>query len=641
MLFVTVWIELNREQQMDLSLYFRLGDMLGFTASKLADQKQGYAIPIRELMQNSLDASKEAQNDKCEVNIFIETINEDEIPCINQYREILKQAKISQDEIGSYQNQQKQIVEKIEDALKQEAIPILTFVDNGKGLTLQKLEALLSERSHKESDNSSGGSYGVGHLSAYFLSSLRYVLYTSRYREGSEGQIATLFTGSPILAGYQDSSQAQRGAVGRIVTGPPRDELNPAFNYPNRPPPILEKKVEAIKNTGTIVSILGLSEEWDSEAEYAIASHFFYALVYGSLEVTIHKPNKAPISMNEILRQCLFDKSMVKIARRSRGEILPGQATWQSYLAVAEMNNLRRVSLSNGDEIHVHINSTSEVLESSVALIRSDMLVARHDCMASPAFDKLRKNPDLAPFALVIDVDNRKAPGLFDLIKKAEGPHHNELVTKVLSKNDEKELRKLLEELSNKIEQSHLEKIDRKAFNLPLFTVPDKAKEHSPHGTRISSNTRKSKPVKREPPTPYRELYQPGIIKKPNRKVPKVFSRRLDAQISARSGYSNGLLTTELQLVPNSVNDKDDTWLSFCLGEDKDSNSGATVWLKIANLTLNDEPIEIDEENKEVATLGPLKKGESYRISACLHYPEHHSDKLKYALQPILGLRRR
>ena len=216
--------------------------MLGFTSSKLADQKQGYAIPIRELMQNSLDASKEAQNDKCEVKIFIENINQNEIPCINEYRKILNRAKKSQNEIGSYQNQQKQIVKKIEDTLQQETIPILTFVDNGKGLTIQKLEALLSERSHKERDNSSGGSYGVGHLSAYFLSSLRYVLYTSRYCESSKGHISTLFTGSPILAGYQDSDKSQRGAVGRIVAQPPDDELNPTFNYPNQPPAFLKKK---------------------------------------------------------------------------------------------------------------------------------------------------------------------------------------------------------------------------------------------------------------------------------------------------------------------------------------------------------------------------------------------------------------
>lgn len=627
----------------DSILYFRLGDMLGFTASKLADQKPGFAIPIRELMQNSLDASREAQNEKCEVNIFIEYINRDEIPCIDEYRKILLQAINSQNETGSYQNQQKQIVTKIKETLKQKTIPILTFVDNGKGLTPQKLEALLSERSHKDCNNSSGGSYGVGHLSAYFLSSLRYVLYTSRYCGSSDGQMFTLFSGSPILAGYQDkdSEESQRGAVGVIVAQRPENERNPTYSYLAQPPSFLQDKFRTIEDTGTIVSILGLSEEWGADAEYAIASHFFHALAHESLEVTIHRQYKPTISMSEILNQCLFDNRTIKNAKRSRGEILSGQATWQSYLAVTERNNVNRVCLSNGDQVYVHINSSRDVTESSVALIRSDMLVARHDCMVSPTFDKLRKNPDLAPFALVIDVDHRKAPFLFDLVKKAEGPHHNELVTKDLSDNDEKELRELLEELSNRIEQSHLKKIDRTAFNLPLFTVPERAKESSSHGTQISSNTRTAKSVKRNSKTPQRNAFDQKQPRNRNRKLPKTFSRQLDAQISARSGYANGLLTTELHIVPNNVHEKDDTWLSFCLGEDKDNNSGASAWLKIVNLTLNDESIDIDEENKEVVTLGSLKKGNTYRISACLLYPEQQSDKLKFALQPVLGLRRR
>jgi DNA topoisomerase VI subunit B len=36
------------------------------------DKKSGYTNPIRELLQNSLDASKDAGNNKCEINIYIE-----------------------------------------------------------------------------------------------------------------------------------------------------------------------------------------------------------------------------------------------------------------------------------------------------------------------------------------------------------------------------------------------------------------------------------------------------------------------------------------------------------------------------------------------------------------------------------------
>ena len=101
--------------------------MLGFTASKLADQQQGFAIPIRELMQNSLDASREAKNDRCEVNVYIESINKDQIPRIDEYCRVLDQAIKTQKEFGSYQNQQKQVVEKIRESLSQETIPIMNL----------------------------------------------------------------------------------------------------------------------------------------------------------------------------------------------------------------------------------------------------------------------------------------------------------------------------------------------------------------------------------------------------------------------------------------------------------------------------------------------------------------------------------
>lgn len=623
---------------MNLELYFRLGDMLGFTASKLADQQQGFAIPIRELMQNSLDASREAKNDRCEVNIYIESIRKGQISCIDEYCRVLDQAIETQKDFGSYQNQQKQVVEKIRESLRQETIPIMTFMDNGAGMTPQKLDALLSERSHKESNNSSGGSYGVGHLSAYSLSSLRYVLYTSRYEENSDGQINTLFTGSPILAGYRDVDQSQRGAVGRIVARTPDDEKNPECDYPVQLPSFLEDKVNALESTGTIVSILGLSEEWNTEAEYAIASHFFHALAYESLTVTIHRQNEAPTSMSEIMRQHLYDRRTEKNAKSARGDILSGQAVWQSYQAVAESNNLHQIKLSNDDKIDVYINSTPEVTESSVALIRSDMLIARHDSMVSTVFDRLRKNPDFAPFALVIDVGDRTARTLFSLIKQAEGPYHNKLVPQYFAS----QLRKLLDELSKKIE-FYLKKVDRDTFNLPLFAVPDKAKENSPHGNRISSNVTTAKPVKPIRQSPKRKEVDENEQNRKKRKknTPTIISRRLESQISARYEDAEGLLIAKLQLVPNSEDARDDTWLSFCLGEDMDKNSGTLVWLEFASIAMNDQMLEINNKNKNIVVLGQMKKGEFYKIIASLHKPKSQADRIKYALQPVLGLQRR
>ena len=91
-------------------LYFRLGSMDGFTSYTTADKKEGFDIPIRELMQNSLDA---AGNNGCRVEIVIEEIATDAIPHLDSYRKILNHAIRTQIEEKSYGNQQKQVVDNL------------------------------------------------------------------------------------------------------------------------------------------------------------------------------------------------------------------------------------------------------------------------------------------------------------------------------------------------------------------------------------------------------------------------------------------------------------------------------------------------------------------------------------------------
>ena len=609
--------------------------MAGFTASKLADQQQGFTIPIRELIQNSLDASREAERD-CNVNIYLESINKNQIPCIDEYEQILNEAIKTQKSIGSYQNQQIQVVEKIKEALNRETIQVLNFSDNGSGLSLDKLEALLSERSHKDVNNSSGGSYGVGHLSAYSLSSLRYILYTSCYND-LEGNVHKLFTGSPILAGYSDQEKSQRGPVGRIVTNPPNNELNPVYDYPTQPPSFLNEKALDISPTGTIVTILGLLEDWSEEAEYSITSNFFHALLYGSLSVNVHRQNEEPILISDVMDQRLSDRKSQKNARIARGFILSGQAVWQSYLAVKEKDFLKKIRLENGDVVHVYVKSTPDIVESSVALIRSNMLVARHDSMISTEFDSLRKNWEYSPFALVIDVDAEFAPNLFELVKKAEGPYHNQLVPNKLTNDDLKRLKRLLTELSQLTER-HLKKIDRKTFSLPLFAIPNKDEENSSYGSQNSSNSKRAKPIIRNWQSPRRKQHEK---KNGGGKMPTISGRRLNSRISARYFENEEFLIAKLRVIPKESNPRDITWLSFCLGEDVDKNSGTSFWLKIDSVTVNDQQKKFDKDDERIAILGELSKGVTYNVIAHLRKPEVHIGNLKYALQPILGVRRR
>jgi hypothetical protein len=60
------------------------------------------------------------------------------------------------------------------------------------------LNGLIGERSVKSSEGS-GGSFGVGHLSPYFLSSLRYILYASKYKNDNEAIKTKTATIEPVL----------------------------------------------------------------------------------------------------------------------------------------------------------------------------------------------------------------------------------------------------------------------------------------------------------------------------------------------------------------------------------------------------------------------------------------------------------
>jgi len=144
-------------------LYFRLGEMKGFTAIELANKSEGYANPIRELLQNSLDASRETGQEKCEVDIYIQTIDKSEIPHIDEYTRVLQKAIETHQGQKSLNANNQRVADSIKNTLKKQKIEVLMFADNGTGMNPKKVDAILTGTSIHD-DEQSGGSFGVGHL---------------------------------------------------------------------------------------------------------------------------------------------------------------------------------------------------------------------------------------------------------------------------------------------------------------------------------------------------------------------------------------------------------------------------------------------------------------------------------------------
>ncbi|MDD9875242.1 MAG: hypothetical protein OXU22_06885 [Gammaproteobacteria bacterium] len=608
-------------------LYFRLGEMKGFTAIELANKSEGYANPIRELLQNSLDASRETGQEKCEIDIYIQTIDKSEIPHIDRYEEILKKAIETQRSQKSLNANNQRVVDSIKSTLEKPKIKVLMFADNGTGMNKDKVNAILTGMSVHENEQS-GGSFGVGHLSSYSLSSLRYVLYATKYRQG--GKSTNLFTGSPILAGHNDGAN-QRGSRGRIVEKAPANENDPEFIYPTRFPGFIAPKMENI-DRGTMVSILGLAEEWDEEAEYAIVSNFFHAISHDALSVKIHKDGQPSKSIRESEVESLI-ASRKEGKRAMRENILSGKAVYQALDAVVGKENQKQIKLRNGELVYVCIKTDSDSIP-TITLIRNGMLIARHDTMLSDDMNNLRKNENVEAFTAVIDVDQGHSPELFNLVKGAEGPYHNRLEKGRLRVNEEKALKKLFKELSAKIGE-HLQEVKRDSFDLPLFSIPNES-ARATGGNKSSGQTRDAKPRGgKKPPGPRPPPSPP--TPHPPRPKPVVVSRSLEAKTAVRYTDESNKWKVELRIIPKAQDARDEVYLSVCVGEDNDDIEAQT-YLDFVTVEMNGRKVTIPEVKNQVK-LGELKEAAQYDIIAQIEKPSD-METVKVALLPILGLKR-
>jgi len=620
-------------------LYFRTGEAEGFTSKKLADKKSGYANPIRELLQNSLDASKEAGNNKCEINIYIESIDKGAIPYIKDYECALKTAIEFQKSVGSYNRNAEQIVNTIQQELKKDELKILMFVDNGKGMSPNILNGLIGERSVKEGDGS-GGSFGVGHLSPYFLSSLRYILYSSKYKDS--GKIKTLFSGVPILAGFEDE-RAERGATGRIIESVSDNENKPKFIFPTTCPDFIQDKMDNIDNTGSMITILGLNKDWSDggEAKYAIVSNFFYAINKKQLVVNIREGDIS-ISIDESNIDELLERSQGN-KRALDGSVLCGSDTYQVWLAVKNDKGKKIIILDNGDKVFVHIRNNIET-NSVIALIRNGMLISRHDKILSNEINNLRKDESFEPFSVIINIDDKECPRLFKLVKGAENPYHNKLEKNRLVKEDEKQLKKIFKEISEKIKE-HLGKRNRESFdlNIPLLEVPDKAETQGLSSNRPKSQTLKANAKVSPPKQPMGSTDNIDNSKK--RPFKGVVSRVLESKDSARFKDNGDTMDIFMNVNPQTIDIKDEVYFSVSLAMDTDNDSVDSA-LELKNISLNDEIIDvnIDKEtkqesiNKSQVNLGRLKEGKIYKIVATIEKPKQLKN-IGVALKPFLGLK--
>ena len=279
--------------------------------------------------------------------------------------------------------------------------------------------------------------------------------------------------------------------------------------------------------------------------------------------------------------------------------------------------------------VYVH---TDDIEKSSVALIRNDMLVARHDTMLSPEFNGLRNSDDLAPFALVIDVNKGQAgQELFDLVKAAEGPYHNRLTRGELSKSDLNRLQKLFGELAEEI-RKQLPKIDRKGFDLPIFD------------SMIASTGagRRAKPVAMTGIGFPREKVKSGNGNgngpSPSR-PPPLFGRQAEAKIEARTQPTEEGWRIRVRITPTgNMRAKDCAILSFAIAEDRDNGiAGDRLTPKKEDVLVNGCLGTVKDGQ---ILLGGLARSSPVVVEAALIRPADSARGATAGVLPFLSLKR-
>ena len=174
----------------------------GFASNQTSFHSRGNAEPVvRELLQNCLDARHERES--VEVVFTIDQVPVTDLPAYKDYREAFRSARQQRKQHNQLSPKDVKICERIDEIIKGDQVPVLFCRDNGKGIDDNQMNRLLSEGNTDKSDEGAG-SVGLGHLTAFAASDLRYVVYGGKTSGGFTG------SGRAILA-------ARMGGGGRKI----------------------------------------------------------------------------------------------------------------------------------------------------------------------------------------------------------------------------------------------------------------------------------------------------------------------------------------------------------------------------------------------------------------------------------------
>ena len=424
-------------------------------------------IACRELIQNALDAhALVTGGEPCRVIFKVAKLKTTEIPGYEEYRKALNKSQASWDgneSVTSY-------LASIREYLDQDELAVLYVMDNGKGFDEKGLEAVIAEGAPDKQDGSTG-SFGIGHLTTYGISGLQYVCYASKRLGGD-----LLATGHAILSSHDSDGKLCSNNGYYVSKYEPK--FNDPFTFcgPGHIPDFLRAELEMIKDTGSVVAILGfngfrrdLEDDGGRQKELpellreAIAENFAIAVLSDALEIEVH--GLGGEEGNGVKK---IDKNSIEgfLEWMARPETGTKAQTKKARQTLEAMETFRKPSVRENltgrfRDCEIFLRGDG-VAAHTVSVWRNGLLITRtHRGLAANFFC------DKKPLDAVIRLSGQDTyRHAHDLVKSAETPLHDKIQSARLPSSSEKqELQEFLKEIRSWINE-HAEDAGGEAADL-------------------------------------------------------------------------------------------------------------------------------------------------------------------------------
>jgi len=426
------------------NLVFQSGQPQGFS-TLATTQWDGKPEPIvRELLQNCLDAAAEIEIKQAEVDFEILRVPLERIPGIESYRNHFEEAA-AQRQAETQGRAEKRVIDRIRRILNEESVRLLLCRDNGVGLDRDRMRRILTQ-GNTSKDESGAGAFGIGHLTAFAGSDLRYVLYAGRW--GDDGELHKIASGHAILASRAlGNGEGGLGGDGFWLHGEEATLFHQS-PYPDRAPPLLQEELDRLTDTGSVVCITGFNN-FRSEADpvqaiaQVAAKNFLVAIWEGKMVVRVRGENEAETVVTRDTLGDILEQEKGKKRGAQTGRWLPGAQAYQAWQTLRDGVPFK---LRDGTPVRIRpLEARKGRPESRVQVFRNGMWITNSADALEPRHFRTCK-----PFAAVVMVADGR---LAELVRDAEGPEHRHLERSRLSRQDSVELLERLREIAAELRQ--------------------------------------------------------------------------------------------------------------------------------------------------------------------------------------------